>query len=94
MNFKADLAHDAESKFGCDANTLAQYCTCPPLCVDVGKCPCKFPVTYVIVNPRPYKHVPVPPFCSCPVAGCFTKECPTNVEMCTADAVQNLIDFN
>lgn len=81
-----------ESKLGCDAGTLSQYCVCPPLCVDVGKCPCKFPGTDEILNPRPYKHVPVAPFCACARAKCVVKECPTEIEICTADAVQELIN--
>lgn len=81
-----------ENEFDCNVNSLIQYCVCPPLCADVGKCPCKFPGSGETINPRPYKFVPIAPYCSCPVAKCFVKECPAIIEICTADFVQHLID--
>lgn len=81
-----------QNEFDCNVNSLLQYCACPPLCADVGKCPCQFPGSEKIINPRPYKYVPIAPYCGCPVAKCFVKECPTSIEICTADFVQQLID--
>ncbi len=76
----------------CNVDSLSQYCVCPPLCADVGKCSCKFPGSEIIINPRPYKYIPVPPYCSCPVAKCLVKECPSVMEICTADLIQQLIN--
>lgn len=100
MFFKTILTDvvDDNKTFDCDVSVLSQYCVCPSPCPGVRKCPCNFlgtgskPIGKPFYSNRSNDDVPVPPYCSCPVAKCKPQECPDEIEACTAESIQNLIN--